>query len=176
VVVANLEVPDEAVLAAARVARSRGAIFVLNPAPARQLTAELLANCDFVTPNILEVAALGFASVPDLQKTGVGTVVVTKGSLGADVYPSHEAAFHQEAFSVTVVDTTGAGDAFTAGLASALSTGSDLREAVRWAAATGGLATQGLGARTAYPTTDEVARALSDGTAGRQSKLPSDAS
>ena len=62
VVLAGLEVPDEAVFAAARTARERGFPFVLNPAPAKPLSQELVALCDVLTPNRTEVGALGFAS------------------------------------------------------------------------------------------------------------------
>ena len=168
VVVANLEVADEAVSAAATVARARGATFVLNPAPARALAAELLARCDVVTPNAIEVGRLGFETPSDLLATGLRVLIVTRGAEGADLYRRGQPVLHQEAFPVSVVDTTGAGDAFTAALSCALLDGEPFETALRWAAGAGSLATRALGARAGYADRDELARLLSDPNVGRQ--------
>lgn len=155
VVVANLEIPDDAVLTAARAARARGWSFVLDPAPARHLDGELLPFIDVMTPNEHEAAALG-ASVDGLLAGGVGAVVVTEGARGARILRAGRPTVRQQAFAVDVVDTTGAGDAFTAALAWSLGRGDDLEGAVRIAAAAGALATRGPGARGGAPTRDEV--------------------
>lgn len=152
VVLSVLELPEEAVSAAAR-ARDLGCRFVLNPAPARPLPVEVLERCDVLTPNEHELRTLGGADT--LFDLGVGAVVVTLGAKGADIYlPGTR--IHVDAFSGEVVDTTGAGDAFNGALAWALAEGRPLDEAVRLATGAGALATRALGARAALPDRDEL--------------------
>ena len=162
VVVGNLEVGDPAVLAAGLAARECGAWFVLNPAPARLIPPELLAVCDVLTPNQVEIHSLGFAEPNDALAAGVGALIVTLGPNGADLYRRGQEKVHQDAFPMNVVDTTGAGDAFTAGLAVALAARQTLEEAIRWAAAAGSLATRALGARAGFPTSTELFGLLSE--------------
>ena len=150
-VLANLEVPDEAVDAAARAAASRGYTFVLNPAPARPLSAELLARCDVVTPNEHEVAALAPDGPQSLLAAGARAVVVTRGPVGADLHRPDAPRHHQPPAPAAVVDTTGAGDAFSAALAVALASGESLEEAVRWGVAAGAAATEQPGAQAGLP-------------------------
>jgi ribokinase len=163
VVLANQEIPEEAVRAAAEGARAHGSRFVLNPAPARPITAELAGLCDVLTPNQHEAVGLGFASVDALLHAGAGAVVVTRGSEGADLYRRGETRLHIPAFPVEVVDTTGAGDAFNGGLAWALTEGADIEHAVVVGAAAGALATRGLGARGSMPNRDELEELLASG-------------
>lgn len=154
VVLSVLEVPDEAVEAAAVTARDRGSRFVLNPAPARALPAELLARCDVLTPNEHELRALG--GVDALHGLGVGAVVVTRGAEGAEVHLPGRAPLHVDPFRAEVIDTTGAGDAFNGTFAWALAEGRPLDQAVRLAAAAGALATRALGARAGLPDRAEL--------------------
>jgi ribokinase len=167
IILADLEVGSQAVLAAAKFAKDRGATFILNPAPARPLSAELVTLCDVMTPNAVEVTGLGFGGPSDLLAAGARLLVVTRGSEGAEVHRAGSPMLHAAAFPAAVVDTTGAGDAFTAGLGAALSLGEPPEVAVRWATAAGALATRGLGARAGYPTANELAHALADTRHGR---------
>jgi len=154
VVVTSFEIPEAAVRAAARLAGERGWGLVVNPAPARPVAPDVLAATTVLTPNEHEVGELA----PDptaLLRAGVGAVAVTQGGAGVDVWTAG-GQWHQPAFPAQVVDTTGAGDAFTAAAATALARGLDLRAAVRFAAAAGALATQAPGARGGLATTQEV--------------------
>lgn len=155
-VLSNLEIPDEAVMAAAEAAKERGCLFVLNPAPARPLSHRLLQLCDVITPNEHEAYALGLPSPEQLLEAGVGAVVITRGAEGADLLLKGRPVFHQEAFHVQVVDTTGAGDAFTGTLAWALAEGRPIEEALALASAAGALATTKVGARAGMASRDEV--------------------
>lgn len=156
VVLACLEVPVPAVLAWAQEAARRGWPLVLNPAPApaQPLPPELLALTTVITPNETELESLG--GVDALLAAGVKNVVVTRGAHGADLFEGASRGIHQQAFAVEPVDTTGAGDAFNGALATALAEGSSLAEAVEIAAATGAIATLGLGARSSLPSRAEV--------------------
>jgi len=155
VVVASLEVPEVAVIAAARTARRSGWQFILNPAPAYALPAALLTSCDILTPNEHEVTLLGLP-VEAILQNGVKAVIITRGADGADLVRPGRPVLHQGAFEVDVVDTTGAGDAFSATLAWALAEGRPIEEALRLAVAGGALATRSLGARTGFATRSEV--------------------
>lgn len=161
VVIAQLEVPVEQVVAAFRVARRRGAMTILNPAPGRVLPAELLDLCDVVVPNEHELGLIGGHSA--VHARGVGTLVTTMGAEGVAVTESIEGVIRdwsQPAFSVTPIDTTGAGDAFCGTLAARLAAGDGLRAAVRRAAAAGALATTVAGAVPSLPTADAIGRLL----------------
>ncbi len=155
VVLANLEIPDDAVAAAAEAAVERGWPFVLNPAPARAISRALLADVTVLTPNRSEAAALA-SSVAALLDAGVDAVVVTLGGDGAEVHRAGRDVHRQPAFAVEVRDTTGAGDAFSATLAWAIANGRDLGGAVRLAAGAGALATRAVGARASLATRDEL--------------------
>ena len=155
VVVAALELEPEAVDAAAAGAEAAGCRFVLNPAPARRLSLELLARVSVLTPNEHEAASL-VPGVEDPAALPVEAVVVTQGAAGCTVYRRGRDPVHRPAFPVEVVDTTGAGDAFTAGVAWALADGRGLDEAVRLASAAGALATRGAGARGGLGSAAEV--------------------
>lgn len=161
VVLASLEVPLPAIVAAAGAARLRGFAFVLNPAPAMLLPADLLRQISVLTPNQHELAHLGHQTAAALIGAGAENVVVTRGAAGADIAATEAApGMLVPAFPVDAVDSTGAGDAFNGGLAWALSSGYALSEAVRVGAAVGALATRGVGARSSLPTYDEVQELL----------------
>lgn len=160
VVLAQLEIDPAVVVAVFRLAREQGAITVLNPAPAERAPSELLGLADIVIPNQHELEVLGGRS--SLATVGVRTLVVTRGSAGADLVdgadplaPPH----HVEPFAVRPVDTTGAGDAFCGGLVARLAAGDDLGDALVFAAANGALATTRPGAVPSLPTAEET-RAL----------------
>jgi ribokinase len=156
VVLSVLEIPDDAVAAAAEGARDREWPFVLNPAPARPLPAELVALCDVLTPNEHEVTGLGYASGDELLEAGARAVVVTRGARGTDLLQAGKPVVHRDAFPATSVDTTGAGDAFSGALAYGLASGRDLPEAVEFAAAAAALSVGAPGARAGMPTRSEV--------------------
>ena len=148
VLLTQLEIPLDAVVGALRAARTAGITTVLNPAPAQALPAELVSLCDIIIPNEHELEILGG---PDaLLHAGAITVVNTRGSAGVDII-TEDATEHISAFSVEVVDTTGAGDAFCGSLAARLASGDGLWQAARWAAAAGALATTVAGAVPAQP-------------------------
>jgi ribokinase len=159
VVLAQLEVPVDTVIAAFKAAREAGSTTVLNPAPVPNegLPPELLALCDVVVPNEHEVELLG--GVDRLVAGGVGAVVVTRGAAGVTVTAATDAPSRSiAAFAVDPIDTTGAGDAFCGTLACRLATGADLYSAVRSAAAAGALATTVAGAVPSLPLAAEIDR------------------
>jgi len=157
VVLAQLEIPRDAVVAALAAGRRHGAVTVLNPAPAGQLDAELLDLVDVLVPNEHQLAALD--PPEQLVGRGVRAVVTTLGGAGVRVVTA-ERAWHQAPFHVLPIDTTAAGDAFCGALAARLAAGDALDSAVRFAAAAGALATTTPGAVPSIPTADAIAALL----------------
>lgn len=153
VVLAQLEVPIDAVEAAFAIARLSGAITILNPAPAAALPHGLLSLCDIVMPNQTELAQLG--GVSTLLDAGVSTVVVTLGARGLRIVTSQESV-DVPPYAVRAVDTTGAGDAACGALAASLARGMDVVTAARRAAAAGALAATRAGAVPSLPTSVEI--------------------
>ena len=164
-VLLQLEIPLESVIHAAAAARGLGARVLLNPAPARPLPDELIAQTDFLIPNETELSLLTDQPVTDtasaesaaqtLLAKGVQTVIVTLGANGALVV-TPEKTTHVPPFHVDVVDTTAAGDAFIGGFAASLLHGLSLGEAVRHGNACGALAATKFGAQPSLPTAEDV--------------------
>lgn len=164
VVLAQLEIPQETVLAAAR-ARRRDARFVLNAAPSASLIPGLLEEVDVLVVNEHEArdlagqggaAAAEPADLAAALLTQVPAVVITLGGQGAVVAERDRPTHLVPACAVEPVDTTGAGDTFCGVLAAALADGHDLVAAAGRAGAAGALAVTRPGAQSAVPTHDEV--------------------
>jgi ribokinase len=163
-VLVSCEIPDAAVAAAVRGARSRGLPCVLNPAPARPALLALAELGPIFTPNRAEAARLAGEEEPEAAGAALAArtgepVVVTLGAAGALLVRPGGAARHVEASATRVVDTTGAGDAFNGALAWRLSLGEPLEDAVGYAVAAAGLAVGTPGARAPL-TAAAVERAL----------------
>ena len=156
VVLAQREVPVEAIERAFAAARAAGATTVLNPAPAASLPDSLLALCDVLTPNEHEVALLG--GVDRLRALGATAVIVTRGSQGADLHTA-DGLVHVDPLPVSPVDTTGAGDCFSGSLCARLAAGDDLGTAMRFASAAAALSTTVAGAVPSMPYASDVRRA-----------------
>lgn len=167
VLLLQLEIPVATSLAAAAIARAAGVRVVLNPAPALAIPDALLAAADAVTPNEVEAAVLSGQPVEDvatavtaaqaIRARGPGAVVVTLGEQGA-VLVADDRERHLPAHTVAVVDTTAAGDAFTAAFAVRLTETGSMEEALAWGNAAGALAVTRLGAEPALPGRDAVER------------------
>lgn len=165
VVVAQLEGPLETVERTAEIAKVNNIPFILDPAPARPLSDELLGMVDIIKPNETETEILTDITVKDdtsaakaadvLLAKGIKTVIITLGDKGfmlatkdnKEMIPSHK---------VEVVDTTAAGDAFTGALAYGLANGMGIRDAVVQANAVAAISVTRYGAQPSMPTLKEV--------------------
>jgi ribokinase len=142
--VVQLEIPTWTALYALEVAAAAGVRTILNPAPAP--SEPIAPRCDYVTPNETEAAAVRHCDA---------TLVLTLGEEGAELRGERIPAFSADA-----VDTTGAGDAFTAAFAVALAEGRDDREAVRWGCAAGAHMVEHHGVVPGLPTREQLERRL----------------
>lgn len=154
VVMSVLEIPVAAAARTVELSQKHGVKSILNPAPAQPLNPKIFKHIDYLTPNETELRIL-LGLAPDdprptlelahwLKNYGVDNLIVTRGARGA-VILSADRLEEIEGVPAEVVDTTGAGDAFNAGLAVALAEGKPLSEAVRYAACAGALACTKLG-------------------------------
>jgi len=169
VVACQLETPVATVASALSAARERGAITVLNPAPVPDAPLDLLSLVDYLTPNAGEAARLSGVGGDDrkaaeraavaLRGRGAGTVIVTLGGDGA-LAVGAEGLRHVVGRRVAVVDTTGAGDAFSGALTVALGERRDLAVALAFANAAAALACTARGAQPSLPRRRDVERLL----------------
>jgi len=169
VLLLQLETPIEASQTAINIAKANDTIVILDPAPARPLPPSLLAQVDILTPNATEASLLSGHAVNTLEeavvtaetlRTQIATdshaaVVLTLGEQGVLLCTATQST-HISALSVDAVDTTGAGDAFSGALATALANGDELSDAVRFAIAAGAAAVTVLGATPSMPTREKI--------------------
>ncbi|MEQ8637777.1 ribokinase [Gimesia maris] len=165
VLLMQLEIPVETVIAAAKIAREAGVPVILDPAPAPAgFPAELL-KVDLICPNQSETAALTgkpltsledvVAAIPALVEQGPRQILVTLADQGAVLFDG-EAVEIIPPFQIQAIDSTAAGDAFAAGLAVKLAERATLREAALFASAAGAIAASGAGAQTAMPDREQI--------------------
>mgnify|MGYP001362124209 CR=1 FL=1 len=160
--VTGLEIPPATAAYALTVAKTYGVRTVLNPAPASALPDATLADADFLTPNETELEVLTGLGTGEVElaarmmlKRPEQTVIVTMGGAGTRYFTANESG-HVPVFPVDVVDTTGAGDAFTAGVSVALGEGLALADAVRFGNAVAGLCVTKPGTASSMPYRAEV--------------------
>ena len=164
-----METPLATVAAAIRVARVAGVRTVLDPAPApsESLPAEI-RSVDLISPNQTEAEAMTGIVVNDvaaaeraahrLQQNGAREILLKLGGLGALVCDASGNIVHVRAAQAKIIDTTAAGDAFTAAVAVAMAEGKSLIDAARLGCAAGTLACTTFGAQPAMPHQSEVDR------------------
>ncbi|MDB2406993.1 ribokinase [Jannaschia sp.] len=174
VFVTQLEQPMGAAMRALYIARGGGTTTVLNPAPAAVLPEGMLGLCDWVTPNETEAEALTGIAVADLDgaraagdallAAGVARgAVLTLGGQGALLHMA-DRSVHVPAFDAgLVVETTGAGDAFNGGFATALAEGQDPEQAVRFGCATASISVTRAGTAPSMPARAEIEALLAKG-------------
>jgi ribokinase len=175
---AQFEIADAPIIEAFRTARACGTRTLLNPSPLRRLDQRLWESTSILIVNAIEAVQL--TSAPEagraspipatwdeaseiagrLLARGPEMVVVTLGAGGALARQRGKSPLCQQAFPVDSVDTLGAGDAFTAGLAVSLDEGRTLEDSLCRACACGAMVSRKLGVLAALPTIDELERFL----------------
>lgn len=165
-VLCQLEVPLDATLEAFRLARAANVLTILTPAPAGQVTEELLQHSDVCVLNKTEISVLTEQAVENeadalraavrLRARGVKRVALTMGVEGA-LLVDETGPTHVPAIQVDAVDTTGAGDAFTAALAVSLAEGLSLIDSARRAVKVAAITVTRVGTQSAFPTLQQLA-------------------
>lgn len=161
----QLEIPVSTVEFVAQKVAAKGNRVILNPAPARQLSDDLLKSLFLVTPNEIEAELLTGINISDaksaekaavkLMSKGVKNVIITMGAAGAYLHTS-ETSMMIPVVPVKAVDSTAAGDVFNGALAVAISEGSRLEEAVLFANRAAAISVTRMGAQASAPYRNEL--------------------
>jgi ribokinase len=146
--ICQLEVPVSALLHACEAFTG---FVCINLAPAREVPPALIANADLLVVNETEAAFYGTA----LERCR-GMLAITRGAAEASLYRGGKVIAKAKPPTVSAVDTTGAGDAFTAALTIALIEGQAPQAALEFACASGAAAATRAGAQTSLPFRDDV--------------------
>lgn len=165
VLLLQLEIPTDSVLAAIQIANGAGVRCILDPAPVASDWTDELLQVDFVCPNETEASAITGLSVESmaeaeiaakqLQQRGAKNVAITLGERGT-ILLAGDALHHIEATTVQAIDTTAAGDAFTGAFAVRWAETDDILEAVRFASVAGAIAATRHGAQPSIATRNEI--------------------
>jgi ribokinase len=172
IVIVSLEIPLETAIAALRLAHQAGTLTLLNPAPAQRIPDPCWKDVDVLTPNRTEAAIL-LGLDPDgpegadtlatrLHERSGATVILTRGAEGALICDHRGLTGIPPVPSYAVVDTTGAGDAFTAAVAVELAAGRPVDEAARFASQVGAHVVARHEVIPALPRREDLGRAEPD--------------
>jgi ribokinase len=170
VFVTQLEQPIPAARRGLEIAKAAGVTTVFNPAPAASFDDAIYPLCDYVVPNETEAAALTgqpLESLDDARRAGdallakgCGTAIITLGERGALFHGRKDSVHLPAVRAGTVVETTGAGDAFVGGFAAALARGEGPLDAVRFATVVAGISVTRPGTAPSMPTLAEIESAM----------------
>ena len=167
----QLEAPKAVVFYSLKMAHDNDVTTILNPAPAALIDKQIFPLIDYFTPNETEASFYLDYSVEnelDAKKAsdkfiewGIKNIIITMGEKGA-YFANKEEQFHVPIVNLAnpVVDTTGAGDAFNAGFAVALTENQNIRDAIKFASATAGLSTTKIGTANSMPSRAEIDKLL----------------
>ncbi|MGF9857869.1 ribokinase [Priestia endophytica] len=154
------EIPEETVEYVSEICEEYNIPLLLNPAPARPLSQDVINRATYITPNEHEAAVLfNNLSIEEALKKYPNKVFITEGKQGARYYDG-EKEILVPSYTVEAVDTTGAGDTFNAALAVALGEGKSIEESLQFANRAASLSVTKFGAQGGMPTREEVEEAL----------------
>lgn len=164
-IVLQLEIPLETVEYIISYAAKENIPVMLNPAPAKKMpdeifrrTAYMIVNeteCEFYTGVSIRTIEEAKEGLLQLKAKGVRNVIVTLGSQGA-VFNCGDEIFHEPAKKVTAVDSTAAGDTFTAAIVVSLLEGNTMQEAIKFATKASAIVVTRMGAQTSIPSREEL--------------------
>ncbi|MDQ0086878.1 ribokinase [Paenibacillus anaericanus] len=167
ILLTQLEIPLQTVSAALRIAKHKGAVTILNPAPYTSLPDELLKHVDYLTPNETEFEQMIGTTIfdegslrPAIQEWQnlhhhSTMIIVTRGKQGCS-YLLNDNVVTVTPPNVDVIDTVGAGDAFNGGLAYGLASDWDISRCIDFAVKVSATAVTRFGAQNGMPTQDDV--------------------
>ncbi|HEX3660469.1 MAG TPA: ribokinase [Acidobacteriaceae bacterium] len=174
IVLAQLEIPIPTIVRLAAMCHRHRIPFVLDPAPAQPLPAEVLSATTWFTPNETEAQFFAATLFPDAKTadpermaeaflhSGVRSVVLKLGARGVLMAGGGSYPTLIPGMKIDAVDTTAAGDAFNGAFATALMRGMEPDEAARFACAAAAISVTRHGAQPSMPTNEEVLQLLRD--------------
>ncbi len=166
IVLIQQEIPKETIEYVITNAHQLGKMIILNPAPVKEISSEVISKVDLLTPNRTELGALlnknighsedEIISVLDqINHDTYNDIIVTLGSEGV-IYCSKGDYRKYKSYKVTPVDTTGAGDCFNGYLAASIAKGLDVSEAIDQAQKAAAISITKLGAQSSTPSSAEI--------------------
>ncbi len=172
-IVVQMEIPVNTIIEIFDIASQGSAIKILNPAPLKYLSPDILKNVDIIVPNKGELyglhSLLNLGDLPldlneklkqasrDISKTGINIIITTLGSKGSMIFQADTDKFiYVPTLSVNAIDTVGAGDCFIGVFASMLNQGEDIINAVKYASAAASIAVTREGAQESMPFKEEI--------------------
>ena len=165
IVILQYEITAETLKYVLDICEKHRKLVMWNFAPAREFDRKYLGKVGILVVNETEAEILSGIAVTDddsvlkaareLKKAGCRTVIITLGVRGSFIY-SDEASEWVKAFSVDAVDTTAAGDIYCGSLATALTEGRSLAEAVRFSSAAAAISVTRMGAQPSAPSREEI--------------------
>ncbi len=152
------EIPEETVEAVCTICSEKGIPVILNPAPARQVSQQILDQAAYITPNEHE-AALMFdgLTIAEALRQYPNKLLITEGKNGVRYFDGIKEVLVPGS-PVKAVDTTGAGDTFNGALAVALAEGKSLYDALAFANLAASISVKKFGAQGGMPTREELER------------------
>ncbi|KZE63898.1 ribokinase [Fictibacillus phosphorivorans] len=154
------EIPEETIEYVSEICTEHNVSLLLNPAPARPLSQNVIAKASYITPNEHEAAVLfDGLSTEEALKQYPNKVFITEGKDGVR-YHDGEKEVLVPSYPVEAVDTTGAGDTFNAALAVALAEGNSISDSLRFANRAASLSVTKFGAQGGMPLREEVEETL----------------
>ncbi|MCY6369035.1 ribokinase [Clostridium ganghwense] len=169
IIISQFETPIESTVEAFKIAKDKGKITILNPAPAKDIDEELLKYTDIIIPNETEAYELTGVEVKTLEdakkaaerlfQKGVNFVIITLGSKGAAIVTKENAEVIP-AHKIDAVDTTAAGDSFIGAFASKLDirelSFNNIKQAIKFGNKVSAIAVQREGAQPSIPCLEEI--------------------
>lgn len=165
IILMQLEIPIETIIAVARNAKANGQRVIINPAPAQKLNDELLKGLFLITPNETEASLLTGVTVTDdataakaasvFLSKGVQNVIITLGKQGA-YFQNNNMKLKIDAPVVQAMDTTAAGDTFSGAIAVAITENMDWEQAIKFAVKAASISVTRMGAQASVPYRKEI--------------------
>jgi ribokinase len=177
--VVQMEIPIETIKEVFKIASHGNVIKILNPAPLKPIPHEILKNIDIIIPNKGELyklhSFLGFKEIliedkmkiiqaaKDISSIGLKYIIITLGNKGSLIYDGKKDNYFKiPALEVKAIDTVGAGDCFIGVLASMLSRGKKVMEAVKYANVAASIAVTRRGAQESIPFMSEIEKKMQE--------------
>lgn len=166
IIILQLEIPIDTVTYIAKIGKQKGKFIVLDPAPASSdLPNDLLKHVDLIKPNETELKIMTGIDVKNIEgykqaansliEKGVPEIIITLGEKGALYFNKNNAKYYQGK-NVTAIDTSGAGDSFTAALGFMLAKGHNIEDSIPFAIEISALVVTRKGAQSSIPSADEA--------------------